>query len=313
VIDLSNKRILVTGGAGFLGHHLITRLVRAGYHGIFAPRRSEYDLTILDAIERMFDAYRPEIVIHLAAAVGGIGANRANPGRFFYENAVMGMQLIEVARRRAIEKTVVLGTVCAYPKFAPVPFREEELWNGYPEETNAPYGLAKKMLLVQCQAYREQYGMNAIFLLPVNLYGPRDNFDLHSSHVIPALIRKCVEAVDAGCQEIVLWGDGSPTREFLYVEDAAEGIFLATEKYDRSDPINLGSGVEISIRDLANTIADMTGFKGRIVWDTAQPNGQPRRHLDVSRAEREFGFRAGTPLEMGLRKTIDWYLASLKS
>ena len=313
MIDLPNKRILVTGGTGFLGRHLIARLERAGCHNIVAPAHSEYDLTSLDAVERMFDKHQPEIVIHLAAAVGGIGANRANPGRFFYENAIMGIQLIEMARRRGIEKTVVLGTICAYPKFTPVPFREEELWNGYPEETNAPYGLAKKALLVQCQAYREQYGMNAIFLLPVNLYGPGDNFDLHSSHVIPALIRKCLEAVQAGRQEIVLWGDGSPTREFLYVEDAAEGILLATEKYDGSDPVNLGSGMEISIRDLANTIAEMTGFKGRIVWDASQPNGQPRRRLDVSRAEREFGFRAATPFEVGLRKTIDWYLGAARS
>ncbi len=313
MIDLSSKRILVTGGAGFLGHHLIARLEEAGCHNVIAPRHSEYDLTSLEAIERMFDVFQPEIVIHLAAAVGGIGANRANPGRFFYENAIMGIQLIEVARRRGIEKTVVLGTICAYPKFTPVPFREDELWNGYPEETNAPYGVAKKALLVQCQAYREQYGTNAIFLLPVNLYGPRDNFDLHSSHVIPALIRKCTEAVKAKCQEIVLWGDGSPTREFLYVEDAAEGILLATEKYNGSDPVNLGSGMEISIRDLANTIAKMTGFEGRIVWDANQPNGQPRRRLDVSRAEKEFGFRAATPFEVGLRKTIDWYLSAAKS
>ena len=287
--------------------------MNAGCHNAIAPRHSEYDLTSLDAIQRMFDVCQPEIVIHLAAAVGGIGANRANPGRFFFENAIMGIQLIEVARRREIEKTVVLGTICAYPKFTPVPFREDELWNGYPEETNAPYGVAKKALLVQCQAYREQYGMNAIFLLPVNLYGPRDNFDLNSSHVIPALIRKCIEAVQAGRQEIVIWGDGSPTREFLYVEDAAEGIFLATEKYDGSDPVNLGSGIEISIRDLANTIAKMTGFEGRIVWDASQPNGQPRRRLDVSRAEKEFGFRAATPFEVGLRKTIDWYLGAVKS
>jgi GDP-L-fucose synthase len=311
MIDLCDKRILVTGGAGFLGHHLIAKLAMTGCHKVVAPRHSEYDLTSLEAVERMVDQHQPEIVIHLAAAVGGIGANRANPGRFFYENAIMGIQLIEVARRRGIEKTVVLGTICAYPKFTPVPFREDELWNGYPEETNAPYGLAKKVLLVQCQAYREQYGTNAIFLLPVNLYGPRDNFDLHSSHVIPALIRKCVEALEAGSREFVLWGDGSPTREFLYVEDAAEGIFLATEKYDGSDPVNLGSGMEISIRDLANTIAEITGFKGRIVWDANQPNGQPRRRLDVSRAEKEFGFRAATPFEVGLRKTVDWYLSSL--
>jgi len=312
MIRLPDKRIVVTGGAGFLGRHLIARLRKMGCKDIFDPAHKDYDLTRLDAIERMLDEHRPEVLIHLAAAVGGIGANRANPGRFFYENAIMGIQLIEAAWRRGIEKTVVLGTICAYPKFTPVPFREDDLWNGYPEETNAPYGLAKKMLLVQCQAYREQYGMNAIFLLPVNLYGPGDNFDLNSSHVIPALIRKCLEAVEAGREEIVLWGDGSPTREFLYVEDAAEGIVLATEQYDKSDPVNLGSGMEISIRDLATTIAEMTGFTGRIVWDTNQPNGQPRRRLDVSRAESEFGFRAATSFEVGLRKTIDWYIGSMR-
>ncbi|HEY5211982.1 MAG TPA: GDP-L-fucose synthase [Acidobacteriaceae bacterium] len=311
MIRLPDKRIVVTGGGGFLGRHLISRLQKTGCANIFAPAHSEYDLTRLDAIEHMFDEHRPEVLIHLAAAVGGIGANRASPGRFFYENAIMGIQLIEAARRRGIEKTVILGTICAYPKFTPVPFCEEDLWNGYPEETNAPYGLAKKMLLVQCQAYREQYGMNAIFLLPVNLYGPGDNFDLDSSHVIPALIRKCLEAVEAGREEIVLWGDGSPTREFLYVEDAAEGILLATEQYDKSDPVNLGSGMEISIRDLAKTIAEMTGFSGRIVWDKNQPNGQPRRCLDVNHAEKEFGFRAATPFEVGLRKTITWYISSI--
>ena len=310
MIELANKRIVVTGGTGFLGRHLISGLEKMGCRDVFVPIHSEYDLTRIDAIERLFDEHRPEILIHLAAVVGGIGANRTNPGRFFYDNAIMGIQLIDVARRHGIEKTVVLGSICAYPKFTPVPFLEEELWNGYPEETNAPYGLAKKMLLVQCQAYREQYGMNAIFLLPVNLYGPRDNFNLESSHVIPALIRKCVEAVKDGRDEIVLWGDGSPTREFLYVEDAAEGILLATERYDKSDPVNLGSGMEISIRDLATTIAAMTGFTGRIVWDTSQPNGQPRRCLDVSRAEREFLFRSATPFEVGLRKTIDWYRSS---
>jgi len=307
MIDLRNKRILVTGGAGFLGKHLVGRLEKIGCHNIFVPAHKEYDLTRLDAIERLFDECRPEILIHLAAAVGGIGANRTNPGRFFYENAIMGIQLIEVARRRGVEKAVILGTICAYPKFTPIPFQEEELWNGYPEETNAPYGVAKKALLVQCQSYREQYGTNAIFLLPVNLYGPGDNFDLDSSHVIPALIRKCHEAVEEGHGEIVLWGDGSPTREFLYVEDAAEGIVLATEGYDKADPVNLGSGMEISIRDLATTISKMTGFKGNIVWDTNQPNGQPRRRLDVTRAEEEFGFRATTSFEAGLRKTIDWY------
>jgi GDP-L-fucose synthase len=313
MMDLLNKRIVVTGGAGFLGSHLLRRFERMGCRDVFVPIFSAYDLTRIDAIERLLDEHKPEVLIHLAAVVGGIGANRANPGRFFYDNAIMGIQLIEAARRHGVEKTVVLGTICAYPKFTPVPFREEELWSGYPEETNAPYGLAKKMLLVQCQAYREQYGMNAIFLLPVNLYGPGDNFDQQSSHVIPALIRKCIAAVEGGREEIVLWGDGSPTREFLYVEDAAEGILLATERYDKSDPVNLGSGMEISIRDLATTIAAMTGFTGRIVWDTSQPNGQPRRCLDVRRAEREFGFRAATPFEVGLRKMIDWYRNSKQS
>jgi GDP-L-fucose synthase len=312
MIHLAEKRIMVTGGAGFLGTHLIRRLGQKGCLNVYVPTQDEYDLTRIDAVEHLFDEHRPEVLIHLAAVVGGIGANLANPGRFFFDNAIMGIQLIEAARRRGVEKTVVLGTICAYPKFTQVPFREEELWNGYPEETNAPYGLAKKMLLVQCQAYREQYGMNAIFLLPVNLYGPGDNFDLESSHVIPALIRKCVEAVEAEREEIVLWGDGSPTREFLYVEDAADGILLATELYDKSDPVNLGSGMEISIHDLATTIAAMTGFTGRIVWDTSKPNGQPRRCLDVSRAEREFGFRAATPFEIGLRKTIDWYIRSMQ-
>jgi GDP-L-fucose synthase len=310
MIDLPNKRILITGGGGFLGRHLIARLERVGCRNVVVPAHGEYNLTSLDAVERMFDMHQPEILIHLAAIGGGIGANRVNPGRFFYENAIMGIQLIEMARRRGIEKTVVLGTICAYPKFTPVPFHEEDLWNGYPEETNAAYGLAKKVLLVQCQSYRQQYGTNAIYLLPVNLYGPGDKFDLHTSHVIPALIRKCLEAIATGRQEIVLWGDGSPTREFLYVEDAAEGILLATEKYDRSDPVNLGSGMEISIRELAKAISEMTGFTGQITWDTNQPNGQPRRCLDVSRAEKEFGFRAATPFEVGLRKTIDWYLGS---
>jgi GDP-L-fucose synthase len=255
---------------------------------------------------------QPDILIHAAAVVGGIGANRTNPGRFFYENAIMGMQVIEAARRFGVEKTIVLGTVCAYPKFTPVPFSEKDLWNGYPEETNAPYGIAKKALLVQCQAYREQYGMNAIFLLPVNLYGPGDNFDLESSHVIPALIRKSAEAVEQGQDEIVLWGDGSATREFLFVRDAAEGIVAATKFYDKSDPVNLGSGVEISIRELTAKIAALTGFRGRIVHDTAKPNGQPRRWLDVSRAESEFGFRAMTQLDEGLRETVAWYLLNRK-
>jgi GDP-L-fucose synthase len=308
--DLASKRIVVTGGSGFLGSHLVERLRKSGCSNVFAPTHREFDLTRDDAIERLFTEHQPEVLIHAAAVVGGIGANRTNPGRFFYENAIMGIQLIESARRHGIEKTVVLGTICAYPKFTPVPFREEDLWIGYPEETNAPYGLAKKMMLVQCQAYREQYGMNAVFLLPVNLYGPRDNFDLQSSHVIPALIRKCVEAMETGAEDIVLWGDGSPTREFLYVEDAVDGIILATEKYEKPDPVNLGSGMEISIHDLAVMIAEMTGFTGKIVWDTNQPNGQPRRCLSVSKAEKEFGFKAATPFQVGLRKTIDWYIAS---
>lgn len=313
MIHLPEKRIVVTGGTGFLGRHVMARLEAIGCGHAVAPSRMDYDLTRIDAIDRLFSHHRPQVLIHMAAVVGGIGANRLNPGKFFYDNAIMGTQLIEAARRYGVEKTVVLGTICAYPKFTPVPFREEDLWEGYPEETNAPYGLAKKMMLVQCQAYREQYGMNAIFLLPVNLYGPGDNFDLQSSHVIPALIRKCVEAVDAGSAEIVLWGDGSPTREFLYAEDAVEGILLATERYDKPEPINLGSGMEISVRDLATTIAALTGFTGRIAWDTTKPNGQPRRCLEVSRAEREFGFRAATPFDAGLRKTIEWYRNSIRA
>ncbi len=307
-MDLASQRILVTGGAGFLGSAIVERLRTIGARTIAAPRRKDFDLTQADAIERLFQEFRPQVVIHAAATVGGIGANRAHPGLFFYENAMMGVQVIEASRRHGVEKTVVLGTICAYPKFTPVPFHEEALWDGYPEETNAPYGIAKKALLVQCQAYRAEYGMNAVFLLPVNLYGPRDNFDPSSSHVIPAMIRKCVEAVRGGAEEIVLWGDGSPTREFLYVQDAAEGIVLAAQRYDGAEPINLGSGREISIRTLAEKIAELTGFKGRLRWDTNQPNGQPRRCLDVSRAERELGFRAGTPFEEGLRATIEWYL-----
>ena len=307
-LDLAAKRILVTGGAGFLGSYIVERLEREGARDIAVPRRAAYDLTGAEAVERLFRETRPQVVIHAAATVGGIGANRENPGRFFYENALMGIHVVEACRRWEVEKTVVLGTVCSYPKLTPAPFREDDLWQGYPEETNAPYGIAKKALLVQCQAYREQYGMNAVFLLMVNLYGPRDNFDPSSSHVIPALIRKCVEARRRDAEEIVLWGDGSPTREFLYVEDAAEGVALAARRYNGAAPVNLGSGSEITIRELACKIASMTGFRGRIVWDAGRPNGQPRRCLDVSRAEREMGFRARTGLEEGLRSTIEWYV-----
>jgi len=310
MITIADKRVVVTGGAGFLGKHLVERLRQAGCGDVFVPEYPDYDLTQHSDVKRLFTDHRPQILIHLAAVVGGIGANRSNPGRFFYDNAMMGIQLIDAARRYETGKVVVLGTICAYPKFTPVPFSEDRLWDGYPEETNAPYGLAKKMLLVQCQAYREQYGTNAIYLLPVNLYGPGDNFDLQTSHVIPAMVRKCVEAVQNNAEQIELWGDGSPTREFLYVEDAAEGIVLATERYDKPAPVNLGSGMEISIMDLAKTVAEMTGFKGQIVWNTNHPNGQPRRSLDTTRAEREFGFRAKTPFDIGLRKTIDWYMES---
>ena len=306
------KRVCVTGGAGFLGSYVTAKLRERGAKEIFIPRIEDYDLVRPEDIKRLLDDSRPDVIIHLAAHVGGIGANREHPAEFFYDNLMMGVQLIHQAWLRGIEKFVALGTVCAYPKFTPVPFKEDDIWDGYPEETNAPYGLAKKMLLVQSQAYREQYGFNSIFLLPVNLYGPRDNFDPRSSHVIPALIRKCLEAQDNGVEEIVVWGDGSPTREFLYVEDAAEGILLATEKYDGSDPVNLGSGREISIKDLALLIARLTGFEGRMVFDTSKPNGQPRRALDTTRAEKYFGFRAGTDFEQGLQKTIDWYREARK-
>jgi len=305
----SDKRVVVTGGAGFLGSFVVDQLRRKDPVDIFVPRSADYDLREKDAIERMYREARPDIVIHLAATVGGIGANRRNPGRFFYDNAIMGIQLIELARRHGVGKFLTVGTVCAYPKFTPVPFKEEDLWNGYPEETNAPYGLAKKMLLVQSQAYRQQYGFNAIYLLPVNLYGPRDDFDPATSHVIPALIRKCVEAREAGAASITAWGSGSPTREFLYVEDAASGILLAAERYDKPEPVNLGSGMEISIRNLVELIARLTGFEGEVVWDTTQPDGQPRRMLDTSRAEREFGFRAQVGFEEGLRRTVEWYEA----
>jgi len=309
-IDLSTKRICVTGGAGFLGQHLVRNLQSKGAHDIFIPRYPEYDLVKGEDIARMLADAKPDIIIHLAAHVGGIGANLARPAEFFYDNLMMGVQLMHQAWQRGVEKFVAIGTICAYPKFTPIPFKEEHLWDGYPEETNAPYGLAKKMLLVQSQAYRQQYGFNSIFLLPVNLYGPGDNFDLASSHVIPALIRKCVEAKEQGADEIVAWGDGSPTREFLYVEDAAEGIALATQYYNRSDPVNLGSSFEISIKDLTELIARLTGFEGRVRWDTSKPNGQPRRKLDTTRAKEYFGFSARTNFEDGLRKTIEWYLAN---
>jgi GDP-L-fucose synthase len=299
--------VVVTGGAGFLGSHVVEALGRRGCGEVIVPRVEEYDLRTEAAIRRMYESAKPTLVIHLAAVVGGIGANRENPGKYFYDNAIMGIQLIELARQYAIPKFVAIGTICAYPKFTPVPFREDDLWNGYPEETNAPYGLAKKMMLVQAQAYRQQYGYNAIFLLPVNLYGPRDNFDESSSHVIPALIRKCVEARDAGRKEIEVWGDGSATREFLYVGDAAEGILLAAEQYNGAEPVNLGAGFEISIKDLVHQIARLTGFTGTIRWDTTKPNGQPRRMLETARARREFGFAASTRFEEGLAKTIEWY------
>lgn len=307
MINLEEKRILVTGGAGFLGKHLVSKLEKRGCRNIFIPRIEEYDLVNFEAVKQLYFDAKPEIVIHLAAKVGGIGANRDNPGKFFYDNLMMGVQLMEIGRQVGLEKFVALGTVCSYPKFTLVPFKEKDLWNGYPEETNAPYGLAKKMLLVQSQAYRQQYGLNSIFLLPVNLYGPGDNFDLETSHVIPALIRKCIDAQKEGVTEIVVWGTGKPTREFLYVEDAAEAIILATEKYNKSEPVNIGAGFEISIRDLIQFIVKLTGFEGKIVWDKSKPDGQPRRCLDASRASREFGFKARTKFEEGLKKTIQWY------
>ena len=309
----TDKRVLVTGGAGFLGSFVADKLNQRGCRHVFVPRSKDYDLRDRDSVIRVYTDAKPQFVIHLAAVVGGIGANRANPGKFYYDNAIMGLELMEYGRQFGVEKFVALGTICAYPKFTPVPFKEEDLWNGYPEETNAPYGLAKKMMLVQAQAYRAQYGFNAIFLLPVNLYGPGDNFDPETSHVIPAMIRKFVEAKKSRNSEVILWGDGSPTREFLYVEDAAEGIVLAAERYNGEEPVNLGSGQELSIRDLANIIAEEVGFIGKIVWDSTKPNGQPRRCLDTTRAREWFQFEAETPFRQGLRKTIAWHLAQRKS
>ena len=302
-------KVLVTGGGGFLGSHLVERLETAG-NDVAIARRADYDLTLPEDTARMFDDADPELVFHLAAEVGGIGANRANPGRYWYANLMMGAHVLEQARLHETPKLVLVGTICAYPKFAPLPFREDDLWNGYPEETNAPYGVAKKALLVGAQAYRDQYGLNAIYLLPVNLYGPGDNFHPTNAHVIPDLIRKMVEADEAGADEIVLWGDGSPTREFLFVEDCADALRLASELYDGADPVNLGTGEEISIKDLAGLIAGVTGFAGEIRWDTSKPNGQPRRRLDTSRAEELFGFRAGVPLREGIERTVAWYRAA---
>jgi GDP-L-fucose synthase len=305
---MKEKRITITGGKGFLGQHLVRAFREMGYQSILVADLPEYNLVQPEDIRRLYVEQRPDVVIHLAAKVGGIGFNQENPGSLFYDNLMMGVPLLHEAYLRKIDKFVALGTICAYPKFTPVPFQEEDLWSGYPEETNAPYGLAKKMMLVQAQAYRRQYGFNAIFLLPVNLYGPGDNFDPRSSHVIPALIKKCVDAMARKDREIVVWGTGNATREFFYVEDAAEAIRLATECYDKPEPVNIGAGFEISIRDLVGLIAELTGFKGRVVWDASKPDGQPRRMLDTNRAFREFGFRAKTDFREGLKKTIDWYL-----
>ena len=306
----SDKRVVVTGGAGFLGSVVVAQLREQGCRNIWVPRSQDYDLVQMEAVRRVYDDAEPDIVLHLAARVGGIGANQANAGRFFYDNLMMGTQLMEIGRQRRLEKFVALATICAYPKYTPVPFREEDLWAGYPEETNAPYGLAKKMMLVQAQAYRQQYGFNAIVLFPVNLYGPGDNFDMQTSHVIPALIRKCVEAQAKGEKQVVLWGDGSPSREFLYVDDAARAILLAAEHYNGDEPVNIGTGEEITIQDLAHLIADKVGFEGKLVWDTTKPNGQPRRCLDTRRAKELFGFEASCGLRRGMNNTVQWFQAN---
>ena len=308
----SSKSVMVTGGAGFLGSYIVEKLKQRNCKNIFIPVIEKYNLVEMEAIQRAYNDCNPDIVIHLAAIVGGIGANRANPGRFFYDNLMMGAQLMEIGRQRGIEKFVAIGTICAYPKFTPVPFKEEDLWNGYPEETNAPYGLAKKMLLVQAQAYRQQYDFNAIFLLPVNLYGPGDNFHPDSSHVIPALIKKCVDAIENKQRTLPVWGTGKATREFLYAEDCAEGILLAAERYNKPEPVNLGVGFEISIKDLVEMIVKLTGYQGEVLWDRTKPDGQPRRMLDTSRAEKEFGFKAKMGFEEGLKRTIEWYVENQK-
>ena len=307
-----DRKVCVTGGDGFLGSYVLEKLAKRGAADVFVPRIEEYDIVDPEAVDRLLADANPDLILHLAANVGGIGANQARPAEFFYDNLMMGVQLMHQSWKAGVPKFVAIGTVCAYPKFTQVPFREDTLWDGYPEETNAPYGLAKKMLLVQSQSYRQQYDFNSLFLIPVNLYGPRDNFNLETSHVIPALVRKCLEAQERGDEKIVVWGDGSPTREFLYAEDAAEGILLAAERYDSSDPVNLGSGEEISIKDLANKIVAFTGFEGRLVWDTSRPNGQPRRGLDTSRAKERFGFQAQVKLDEGLKRTIDWYSEARK-
>jgi GDP-L-fucose synthase len=309
-VDWPSERVVVTGGAGFLGSYVLEELRRRGAREIFVPRSKDYDLVEMAAVKALYRDARPTIVLHLAARVGGIGANRDNPGKFFYDNLMMGVQLIEAGRHAGLKKLVALGTICAYPKFCPVPFKEEDLWNGYPEETNAPYGIAKKALLVQSEAYRQQYGMSSVVLFPVNLYGPRDNFDLHSSHVIPALIRKCVEARERGDRAVEVWGTGAASREFLHARDAAEGIVLAAERYDRSEAVNLGAGFEIRIRDLVPLVARLCRFDGEISWDASKPDGQPRRMLDTSKALREFGWKARIPFEEGLRETVEWFEAT---